>query len=347
MNEIMSAQEKLYSWREGQTEAEPMNIWSPRPDLEAGNEGILNVDPTLAMEVGQIQPVPFLVGVAESEGAWRAAGYLYKDENMAELLKDFDKIAPLALGLKDQVREDQMGDMMNKIKRYYLSALTTEEDLEKRLRKTVSGLIFMFGDTMFNYPIDRMVKLHGNKEHSPVWMYEFNYKHNHSLAFFDLKNPGKVLKPEEQLEQLRRPTHAHELSMLFPMFEEDMGPLSDEETRMSKKFVHLVADFAVKGVPTQDSKYEMKEWKNVADGQLTHFIFGKYSASNMGLPFQQRMKWWSQQPVYWNKMAKEPVEAPGTAGGTARYAEAVEELTEEEIENMDIEKIVQDLKDEL
>ena len=27
----------------------------------------------------------------------------------------------------------------------------------------ISGLIFMLGDTMFNYPIDRMVKLHGNK----------------------------------------------------------------------------------------------------------------------------------------------------------------------------------------
>ena len=45
-----------------------------RPDIEAGNEGILPVDPTIAMSAGQIQPVPFLVGVAESEGAWRAAG---------------------------------------------------------------------------------------------------------------------------------------------------------------------------------------------------------------------------------------------------------------------------------
>ena len=32
-----------------------------------------------------------------------------------------------------------MEEMLNKIKRYYLSALVQEEDLEKRLRKTVSG----------------------------------------------------------------------------------------------------------------------------------------------------------------------------------------------------------------
>jgi len=359
MEDVMAAQEKLYSWKQGQIEVEPMNIWSPRPDVEAGEEAILPVDPTIAMSAGQIQPVPFLVGVAESEGAWRAAGYLYKDENMAELLKDFNNVGPLALGLNGQVREDEMEEMLSKIKRYYLSALVNEEDLEKRLRKTVSGLIFMLGDTMFNFPIDRMVKLHGNKEYAPVWLYQFNYKHNHSLAAFDLNNPGKALKFEEQLEQLRRPTHAHELSMLFPMFEDVMGPLSTEETKMSKKFVKLVVDFAIQGKPTQDGRYEMRDWKNVADGQLSYFVFGRYSASNMGMPFQQRMKWWSQQPVYWNKSAKKKEEEKGcdesedgtcpgvTADDGSRYAENVEELSEEEMEEMDVEKIVKDLKDEL
>ncbi len=30
-----------------------------------------------------------------------------------------------------------------------------------------------------------------------------------------------------------------------------MGPLSTEETKMSKKFVKLVVDFAIQGKPTQ------------------------------------------------------------------------------------------------
>ncbi|XP_023346297.1 esterase E4 [Eurytemora carolleeae] len=74
--EIMKAQNQLYAWRPGKMETEPMNIWSPRPDPEAGEDAILPVQPTLAMEVGQIHPVPFLVGIAESEGIWRAANYL-------------------------------------------------------------------------------------------------------------------------------------------------------------------------------------------------------------------------------------------------------------------------------
>ena len=141
--EIMSAENQLYTWRQGQTEAEPMNIWSPRADVEAGEEGILPVNPSLAMQAGQIQPVPFLVGVAESEGAWRAAGYLYKEDNMAQLIKHFDSIAPLALGLVDQVREDEMAPMLKKIKQFYLHALVNEEDLDKRLKKTVSGKLLI------------------------------------------------------------------------------------------------------------------------------------------------------------------------------------------------------------
>jgi len=39
-------------------ETEPMNIWSPRPDPEAGEDAILPVQPTLAMEV--LMCIPFV-----------------------------------------------------------------------------------------------------------------------------------------------------------------------------------------------------------------------------------------------------------------------------------------------
>ena len=47
-----------------------------RPDKEAGDAAILPISPHMAMEAGQIQPVPFLVGIAEHEGIWRANNYL-------------------------------------------------------------------------------------------------------------------------------------------------------------------------------------------------------------------------------------------------------------------------------
>ena len=82
------AKDSLYSWHHDKMEREPMNIWSPRPDLEAKENAILPIEPELAMQFGQIQPVPFLVGAAESEGIWRAVNYLtQEDEVMMEFVQ--------------------------------------------------------------------------------------------------------------------------------------------------------------------------------------------------------------------------------------------------------------------
>jgi len=351
--EIMEAQETLWSWRNDKVEREPMSIWSPRPDLEAGNTAVLPIPPHTAMEVGQIQPVPFLVGVAEYEGIWRAVSLISQDEAMIDFMAKFGEVAPLALGLVDQVNEGQMKPLVNKVKDYYLSALHEEKNLEERLNKVVTGLINMFGDTMFNYPIDRMVKLQGNKAHTPVWMYQYNYKHNHSLANFDASSgTGKITPPP--LDALKLPTHGHELSMMFPQFIDIMGDLSEEETKQSKKFVKFIASFAKEGHPKQDEKYEFSQWKPVANGQLTHFVFGKYSGTQIGLPFQHRMRWWNDLPAFWKKdsakqlpvdrsedevnnaEAEANADEPETCADCAekfepmqRYAESVEEISED------------------
>jgi len=340
--DIMIAQSTLYAWHHDKMEKEPMNIWSPRPDPEAEENAVLPIDPHLAMQVGQIQPVPFLVGVAESEGLWRAANYLTQDDVMVEFVKNYGEIAPYTLGLVGQVNEGQMKPVLKKIRDYYLSAMTKEENLEKRLEKVVYGMNQMLGDTMFNYPIDRMVKMQGNKEYSPVWVYQYNFKHNHSLAFMDVTRPGKVFKPE--LVGFDRATHGHEASMLFPAFEDMMGPLSAEETKQSKKFVKFIAEFARQGHPKMDGKHQYKDWEPVADGQLTHFVFGKYSGTQKGLPFQHRMKWWNNMPVYWKKDSAPPLDPIEESNVDKNVEEVAEELIREDL---DVSKVAEQIKYEL
>jgi len=335
--DMMIAQASLYQWHHDRTEKEPMTIWSPRPDMEALGEAVLPLEPAFAMQVGQIQPVPLLVGAAESEGVWQAANYLTQDDVMSEFLSKFDEVAPLTLGLVDQVKEGDMESVLSKIKDFYLGALTKETDLKKRLDSVVYGMVNMLGDAMFNYPIDRTVKLHGNKEHSPVWVYQYNYKHNHSLAYLDPANPGKVRRPE--LKPLDRATHAHEISMMAPAFEKEMGPLSKEETEQSRKFVKFLMEFMVKGNPKHDGKYEYKDWEPVADGQLSYFVLGRYSGSQVGLPHQHRMKWWNSLPVFWKKNRDEPpVVASEEIDGV------VEELTKEELEELEAKLVVEQMK---
>jgi len=161
--------------------------------------------------------------------------------------------------------------------------------------------------------------------------------------------------------------------MMFPAFEHILGPLSEDEAKQSSKFVKFLFEFAVRGHPKQDSKYEFKEWKEVKDGQITHFVFGKYSGSQIGLPFQHRMKWWNALPVYWKKNTAPPleveVEDPGkvpdevcqqqpTVEEGSRYAENVEEisdteeiiaeeLTKEELEELQVVRVIDQLKEEL
>ena len=335
--DLMIAQSSLYSWHHDRTEKEPMTIWSPRPDLEALGEAVLPVEPAFAMQVGQMQPVPFLVGAAESEGVWQAANYLTQDDVMSEFLSKFDEVAPHTLGLVGQVKEGEMELVLSKIKDFYLGALTKESDLKKRLDSVVYGMVNMLGDAMFNYPLDRTVKLHGNKEHSPVWVYQYNYKHNHSIAYFDPANPGQVRRPE--LKPLDRATHAHELSMMAPYFEEEMGPLSKEETEQSRKFVKFLMEFMVKGNPKHDGKYEYKEWEPVADGQLSYFVVGRYSGSQKGLPHQHRMKWWNSLPVFWKKNRDEP-----PVVSSEEILEVVEELTKEELEELEANLVVEQMK---
>lgn len=338
-SQIMAAQTSLYAWHHDRVEKEPLTIWSPRPDLEAKEDAILPLDPGTAMSVGQMQPVPFLVGVAESEGAWQAANYLEQDEVMVEFLKNFDDVAIHTLGLENQVKSGDMAMVIKKIKEFYLSGMVKETDPQKKLDSVTSGMVNMMGDALFNYPIDRMVKLQGNKAHSKVWVYQYNYKHNHSLAFFDPQNPGQVRKPG--LKALTKATHGHELSMLFPAFEKEMGPLSEEETKHSKKFVKFVADFMVNGHPKGDGKYEYSDWEPVANGQLTYFIHGKYSASNKGLPNQHRMKWWNELPVYWKKNPEEPVKK---ADVDDFILGEVEELTKEELEELEAKLVLEEMK---
>jgi len=295
--ELMSGQASLYSWHQGKLEREPMNVWSPRPDKEAGDTAVLAIDPSLAMEVGQIQPVPFLAGIAEHEGIWRANNYLAQDEVMLEMVKNFNSIAPHALGLVNEVPEGKMEDVVMKIKQKYVDA-TKLTDGEAKFKKIVTGMIAMFGDAQFNYPVDRMVKLHGNKDYAPVWMMTFSYAHNHSLAYFDPANPTEVMFPA--IKELHEASHGAHLGMMFPAFVKEFGKLSDLETKVSRKFVDLLVSFADKGVPNEFQK-RFKTWKPIMNGKLNHLDTGKYFGVNKGLPFQERMKFWHELPVFWNK----------------------------------------------
>ena len=67
-------------------EMEPMNVFSPRSDPESSNP-FMPHHPLVAMERGDINPVPYMLGYAAKEGIWRA-NYLLPDSN-SDIWNDF------------------------------------------------------------------------------------------------------------------------------------------------------------------------------------------------------------------------------------------------------------------
>lgn len=284
--ELMKAQSQLYSWHRDKIEQEPMNVWSPRADPEAGPHAILPLEPIDAIQKGMVKEVPLMISLAESEGIWKGINYVGQQEVLEELLDDFDTIAPLALGLKDDITDGALIDTLHTLKAKYLESGTGEINIK--------GLIDVLGDSMFNHPVLEMVQQHVQSSHSPLWVFLVSYQHSHSLAALVAKqmNLGTF---HQLIPELKLATHAAELSLMFPHFVHILGPLTEEETQISKNFIRVLMEFVVHGVPSN------KEWKDVTKGGYNFINIGKYNQVQQGLPFQDRMQFWNDLPVYWKK----------------------------------------------
>ena len=174
--EIIAAQGGLYPWHAGALEREPMNLWSPRVDQEAGAAALL----PQGLEEGEGAGVPLLVGVDETEGAWRAINFLGQPAVLQEFLEDFPAVLPLVLGLKDrvggrvlcqqppQVDPADLPGLVEQVSQLYFGQpRLTSSDLA-RVEEIAPALVNLMGDSMFNMPIDAMTRAYGE---SPGWLW--------------------------------------------------------------------------------------------------------------------------------------------------------------------------------
>ena len=68
--DLANAQREVsFQWRKDRTEREPMSAFSPRSDPESDNP-FLPDPPIVAMELGHINPSPYMIGLTDKEGIW-------------------------------------------------------------------------------------------------------------------------------------------------------------------------------------------------------------------------------------------------------------------------------------
>ena len=92
----------------------------------------------------------------------------------------------------------------------------------------------VLGDTMFNYPVMEMVKMHMNQNYFPMWFFTISYTNSQTLEpIWEMvdqlgHNSLSQLRPE-----LRDATHGVEMSLMFPKLVSLLGPLTDDETEVT------------------------------------------------------------------------------------------------------------------
>ena len=91
--------------------------------------------------------------------------------------------------------------------------------------------------------------------------------------------------------------------MMFPELESEMGPLSAEEIKQSKKFMKLIVNF-MNGNNMDNARKEFKNWKPVVNNQMSYLAFGKQSKTLKNLPHQERIKFWNDLHKFWKKNHK-------------------------------------------
>ena len=283
----------FFHWHKDSVEREPMNVFSPRSDPEAGPEAFLPEHPFLAMQIGNINPQPHWIGFTDKEGIWRANQLLPDNTERStstwkDFVTNFTTVAPYAFGLfGNQCKNPDA--MVEKLQKFYnLDNLDANAEVTD---KVAHNVIDVLSDTMFNYAIDTAAKMRAKHKHLDTYYHYYTFSGTHSLA--NLALDESIRRPP--LAPLRRASHGADMLQLFKMFE--FQPMPDYELAFSRKFIKLLIDWGKEGKPPA----YLSEWSRLDLDNPKHLVIDEEFVVKEGFPDHERMGFWrTLDPVYWS-----------------------------------------------
>ncbi len=289
--DLMRAQDATFVWHPDKNEREPMNSFSPRHDDNSMYRySFAPEHPFTAMQKGEIAQVPYMIGLAEKEGGWRA-NYVLPDDDKGALWKEFaekfDQLAPYAFGLHGKQSEEP-DKIVQKMKDFYGLS-----DLNPITEEKVHAYIDAQSDTMFNLGIQQTVELHAHHaKRQPTYLLYVKYPGRLSLTQMRLNGTfGR-----HPLEALHMATHGTEMLLMFPMFA-GMGEMPDEDVAVSRKFIKTLVDFAQFGKPSK-----AYGWEPLDSKKPVYYEIDKEFKVRKGFPpIFDRLKFWHEldEDAYW------------------------------------------------
>lgn len=288
----------FYHWHKDSVEREPMNVFSPRSDPEAGPGAFLPEHPYVAMEKGHINPQPHMIGFTDKEGIWRASQLLPDGSERSistwkDFVANFTQVAPWAFGLfGNQCRNSDA--IVEKLKAFYgLDGLSPDEPVTDDIAHAV---IDVLSDTMFSYAIDEAAKMRAKHQNLDTYYHYFTFPGSHSMANVDLE--GKIRRPP--LLPLRRAAHGSDMLQLWkmPSYMSDSIPILENEVKFSRKFIKLLLDWGKEGRPPS----HLSDWKSFNLNDPCYLVIDEEFEVKKGTPDRERIDFFRQQldPVYWH-----------------------------------------------
>jgi len=300
MEDLMNNHPNFYNWQHLEQCQEPLNAWSPRVDPEAGLS-VMPQEPIDVMRAGSFQPIPWVVGITDDEGADRAHSLFSNMKAVKEYEEDFDKIGPLMFGLTDGQSEAPK-IMAKRVKDFYWADSELGHD-------NVQELVNAISDSSYAFPVDAASKEMMMKSGENVYVYHFTYRGEHSVTHL---KPDTFPPQIEKSDLYTGVANGDDLMYLFPIYHGLFRPLNGEDLKFSQRLIELYTTFAAEAKPKifMGDKVDSFEWAPSNPQNITHLNIGRAMDNEQGLPNHRRVSFWQALPVYWNSARENYAPAP-------------------------------------
>ena len=299
MEDLMNTHPNFYDWRHLEQCQEPMTAWSPRVDSESPMP-FMPREPIDMMKEGSYTHVPWIVGITDDEGAFKASALMHDQKSIRELEEGFDRLGPYLFGFHDgQCEAPKIHSQQ--IKDYYWG--NNEINFSN-----IKGFVNAISDSAYSHPVDTAAKLHAMKSMEKVYMYHFGYHGKNSHTELDTNNyPPKIVTKEVNFGV----GNGDDLIYLFPVLSGTFRPLPHEDLVFSERLIKLFVSFVATGTPKlqMEAGHEFV-WNPVQASNATHLNIGNEMEMDHGLPNHERMNFWQTLPVYWNSNRDNYAPAP-------------------------------------
>ncbi|XP_049885046.1 juvenile hormone esterase-like [Pectinophora gossypiella] len=219
--------------------------------------------------------VPWMTGLTRDEGCLKSGWITSNTTRFQEYMSGFDTIAPVTFYYENSPYVDVI---TKKIRNKYLK--------DGEFGDIKSGILDIYTDSYFAYPVIEAVELTFNYTKKPVYLYALSYKAKNSFSeIFGVPDTDNYI------------CHADDLMYLFPIYFLSKAP-SAQDIEMSKLIVTLWTNFATSGNPNKPVRVPFK-WSAASSGKKMEYLDINANPS-MKRDLASRSRFWGSLPLWHN-----------------------------------------------